>query len=103
MSGLAALFHRDGRPVDRTAIGAMLAAVPYRGPDGSFVRVWDNVGLGHAKLAITPEEQNEQQPLVSQRTGCAIIADARIDNRDELLKALPDNPPSTASDADLIL
>lgn len=103
MSGLAAIFNRDGLPVDRSDVGAMLAAVPYRGPDGQFMRIWQSVGLGHAKLAVTAEEQSEQQPLVSPGTRCAIIADARIDNRDELLKLLPHNPPFSISDADLIL
>jgi len=81
----------------------MLAAVPYRGPDGQYVRVWHTVGLGHAKLAVTLEEEPEQQPLISPRTGCAVIADARLDNRAHLLARLPDNPSSTVSDAELIL
>src|SRR5207248_2685690 len=40
---------------------------------------------------------------VSPRTGCALIADARLDNRDVLLARLPDRPSPRASDAELIL
>ena len=103
MSGLAAVFHRDGRPAAHAAVWAMLDAVSYRGPDGLHVHLAEAVGLGHAKLAVTAEEADEQQPLVSPRTGCIVVADARLDNREELLAKLPDRPPTTASDAELIL
>ena len=102
MSGIAALLSRDGRPAQRDDVLAMLQAIPYRGPDGMQVRAWPQVVLGHARLAVTPEEEAEQQPLVSVRTGCAVVADARLDNRDELLARFSDCPP-TASDAALIL
>ena len=103
MSALAAVFERDGRPVDTAILQQMLAAVPYRGPDGTSVLDLGVTAVGHAKMTVTPEEENEQQPLISSRTGCAIVADARLDNRDELLVRLPDRPRRTASDAELIL
>lgn len=103
MSGLAVLFSRDGRPVDREEVGDMLRAIPYRGLDGLWARTFAPVVLGYAKLTITPEERSEEQPLVSPRTGCAIVADIRLDNRVELLAALPDPPISSASDAELVL
>jgi asparagine synthase (glutamine-hydrolysing) len=102
MTGLAAVFHRDGRPVSKAAVGSMLAAVPYLGLDGSSAGVWGTVGLGIAKTCLTAEERNEQQPLVSPRTGCVIVADARLDNRPDLLAELKDQP-KTATDAELIL
>ena len=103
MSGLVALLHRDGRPVEPGVVWEMLRAVPYRGPDGMWLRVWDDVALGFAKLAITPEEIDEEQPLVSPRTGCAVTADVRLDNRPDLLAQLPDRLPPITSDAELIL
>jgi asparagine synthase (glutamine-hydrolysing) len=103
MSGLAALFHRDRRPVDRAAVWSMLDAVPYRGPDGAAVRVLDNVGLGHARMALTAEEQAEEQPLTSRRTGCMLSSDVRLDNREHLIEALPERPPASTTDAELIL
>jgi asparagine synthase (glutamine-hydrolysing) len=103
MSGLAALFQREGPPVDRKMIRAMLAAAPYRGPDGMRIRLWDAGALGHARMAVTPQEEQEQQPLVSPRTGCALSADVRLDNRTDLLATLPEKLPDTASDAELIL
>lgn len=103
MSGLAAVFNRDGRPADEPSLWSMLAAVPYLGLDGSWIGLWGQAGLGYAKTAVTPEEQHERQPLVSPRTGCVVVADARLDNREELLDLLPDHPPATASDSELIL
>lgn len=103
MSGLVALFHRDGRPVPERAIAAMLDAVRYRGPDGTTLHVSGAVGLGLARLAVTPEDAHDQQPWVSPRTGCVVVADARLDNRLDLLAALPVPPPRSASDAEIIL
>jgi asparagine synthase (glutamine-hydrolysing) len=103
MSGLAVRFHRDGCPMADTLVWPMLHAIPYRGIDGMWIRSWESVALGFAKLTITPEEVHEQQPLVSPRTGCAIIADVRLDNRADLLCRLPGRLPAASSDADLIL
>lgn len=103
MSGLAALWHRDGRPVAGATLDAMLAAVAYRGPDGRRLWLDGPVGLGHAGMATTPEALGERQPLVSPRTGCVLGADLRLDNRDDLLATLPERPPAGASDADLLL
>jgi asparagine synthase (glutamine-hydrolysing) len=103
MSGLAVLFNRDGRRVDESAIRGMLDAIPYRGPDGLSVRMWGPLAFGYAKLAVTPEEDQEHQPLVSSRTGCMLVADVRLDNRAELLARLPVSAPVSASDAVLVL
>ncbi|MGE3908765.1 MAG: asparagine synthase-related protein [Chloroflexota bacterium] len=102
MSGIAALLSRDGRPANARRVTAMLAAVPYRGSDGMWVRAFGEVALGYAKLAITAEEDAELQPLVSPRSGCTVIADVRLDNRAELIGCLPDCP-TAPSDAELIL
>lgn len=103
MGGLAVVFYRDGRPVQRDSVREMLDAVPYRGPDGMFTRIVGDVGLGHAKMAMTPEEDDEVQPVVSPRSGSILICDARLDNRAELLSLLPDKPSRATSDAELIL
>ena len=103
MSGLAAIFQRDGRPVDPAAAWAMLGAIPYRGPDGASVAGRGEVVLGHASLATTPEDQAARQPLVSPRTGNTVIADVRLDNRDELIAQLPGPVAASVSDAELIL
>jgi asparagine synthase (glutamine-hydrolysing) len=66
----------------------MSARLARRGPDG--VREWrdGSVALGHAHLVSTPEALHEVLPFREAATGCTITADARLDNRDELLDAL---------------
>ncbi|MEA2639419.1 MAG: hypothetical protein QOF51_813 [Chloroflexota bacterium] len=103
MSGLVCLYHRDGRPIDRESLEAMLAAASHRALDGCAIWTDPAVGLGYGKTAITLEEQRERQPLISARTGCVIVADARLDNRMELLAELAAGLSPTISDADLIL
>jgi asparagine synthase (glutamine-hydrolysing) len=101
MSGIAALFHLAGRPVEPEQVRRMLDAVSYLGPDGSEVYTQGVVGLGCAQMRVTLEEG--RQPLVSSRSGCVIVADVRLDNRRELLDALPSELPAGASDADILL
>src|SRR5688500_18709688 len=95
MSALAVVLHRDGRRADGAAsalVGSMLAAVPYRGPDGGGVSVSGSAVLGHAAFAVTPEDALEVraggQPLVDPGSGSVVVADARLDNRDALREAL---------------
>lgn len=83
----------------------MVDALEHRGPDGADTWRDGSVGLGHLMLETTPEDQHESLPLVDRTGNFAITADARIDNRDELIKALdvrePDDRPIT--DTELIL
>jgi asparagine synthase (glutamine-hydrolysing) len=86
-------------------LGRMLNSMEHRGPDG--VNTWrdGSVGLGHLMLETTPEDQYESLPLIDRSGHFAITADARIDNRDDLIKTLevrkPDDRPIT--DTELIL
>lgn len=62
------------------------------------------VALGHALLASTPEALTEQMPLRHAPSGCIITADARLDNRTELIAALGLDPAGrTIGDGELIL
>jgi asparagine synthase (glutamine-hydrolysing) len=93
MSAIAGIAHLDGRPADAGALARMLHSVRHRGPDGNGV--WSDgwVALGHAMLRTTPESVHERQPLGRAPGDLIITADARIDNRDELLRALGSTPP----------
>src|SRR5262249_32119549 len=46
------------------------------------------VGFGHALAAVSPEAADEQQPLRDPATGCVIVFDGWLDNRDELGRCL---------------
>lgn len=105
MSGIAGIYYPDGRPVDRTDLERMGAAIAHRGPDGEGV--WSNgpVALGHRMLWTTPESLQERLPRLSATGDFVLTADARIDNRDDLVAALDlsDRPTSEVTDSQLIL
>jgi asparagine synthase (glutamine-hydrolysing) len=88
VSGLVALVNHSGAPIEERALWNILRAAPHRGPDGAWVHVDGAAGLGYAKLAVTPEDVAARQPLASPLTGCVVTADARLDNRAELLAVL---------------
>ena len=83
----------------------MVDILAHRGPDGADIWVDGCVGLGHRMLWTTPESLIEKLPLVNERGDLVITADARIDNRDELIAALQTNnrPADKITDSDLIL
>jgi len=88
MSGIAGIFYFDGQPVDRSTLERMGDVLAHRGPDNQGLWYQRPVGLVHRMLRTTPESLQEQLPLVSTDGMLAITADARIDNRDELISAL---------------
>lgn len=88
MSGIAGLLFRDGRPADSNTAGKMLHALAARGPDGHGVWCEGSAALGHRMLHSTPESTQEILPFVDTVRNLTITSDARVDNRDELIRAL---------------
>jgi len=105
MSGIVGVYYVDGRPVERNDVERMVESIPHRGPDGSGVWTDGSVGLGHLMLWTTPESLHEKLPLTNKSGDLTITADARIDNRDELISAFNFNghPRETITDSELIL
>jgi asparagine synthase (glutamine-hydrolysing) len=105
VSGVVGVYFLDGRPVGREVIERMTDSITHRGPDG--VGIWNSgpVGLGHRMLWTTPESLHEQLPLEDKAGKIVLTADARIDNRDELIAALdlPRHAEREISDSELIL
>ena len=90
MSGIVGIYHLR-QPLDASnqvpnELENMVQAIAHRGPDG--IDTWHDgsIGLGHLMLQSTPESLLETLPL--QCGHLSITADARIDNRDELLARL---------------
>jgi asparagine synthase (glutamine-hydrolysing) len=86
MSGIAVIYHADGRPVAPTMLDRMVDALAHRGPDGISRQVHGAVGLGHCLMHTTPESLGEAQP--ASDGDCWLVWDGRLDNRGELLQAL---------------
>lgn len=96
MSGLACCFHRDGAPAGAEDLARVAAALDWRGPDGRAEKragpfalaVWRSFGAG--EIAADAE------------AGLVAAFDGRLDNREELRRALPE-APAALSDAFLFL
>ena len=87
MSGIVGIINLDGAPVDRDLLQSMTDFMAYRGPDAQEIWIDGHVGFGHTMLGTTFESEHEQQPC-SLEGQVWITADARIDARDDLIRAL---------------
>lgn len=105
MSAIVGIYYRDGRPVAHSDLERMVESVAHRGPDGSDAWSDGPVGLGHQMLRTTPESLHERLPFANRTGDLAITADARIDNRDELIGqlCLDERPSGETTDSQLIL
>lgn len=105
MSAIAGIYFLDGRHVDHIALQRMMTSVAHRGSDCAGLWRDGSVGLGHRMLWTTPESLHEKIPLPSEDGNLILTADARIDNRTELLSALSitTRPPGAIGDSELIL
>lgn len=99
MSAIAGVYLLNGKSVDQNDLSRMNDCLSHRGPDGSALWCEGPVGLAHQMLWTTPESLHEKLPL--EANGLVITADARIDNRGELLPAL--GLPEVVSDSEVIL
>ena len=83
----------------------MVDSLAHRGRDGSGLWLNGSIGLGHQMLWTTPESLHEKQPLQSLDGNLTLTADARIDNRDELIPILFQvaNGSRVISDGEVIL
>lgn len=98
MSGIISLFNSNGEPINRSLLQQLTDYIAFRGPDAQTI--WSNgkIGLGHTLLRTTFESQREQQPLtLDDRVW--IVADARLDDRTELLQVLHSQGAVVAEDA----
>ena len=94
MTALAGLWHFDGRPAaDRCA--RMLAAQELYGPDAPGQWSDGGVALGRQLMRLLPEDSFDRQPLIGGGGRYVMVADVRLDNRDELAAAL-DIPAAAA-------
>ena len=111
MSGIVGVLNLDGAPVDRGLLDRMTAYLAFRGPDRQHVWTSNQVGFGHALLKTTEESEREEQPFTLDGRRW-IVADARVDARQDLIAALKgcrqhdevhEEIESKATDAELIL
>jgi len=96
---------RDGAPADAGDVRRLLSRLAHRGADGERVVAVGPAALGHRRFWTTPEEVGEEQPIADASGRYQLALDGRIDNRDELARALDLTASEAAarSDAALLL
>jgi len=102
MSGIGGSWNLDGRPLDRSTLGAMSESLAHRGSDADGLWVDDCVGLFCRLRRVTPESAGEHQPWVHP-AGSVLVFDGRLDSRDDCFSLLADNPQITQACSDAAL
>jgi asparagine synthase (glutamine-hydrolysing) len=106
VAGIAGIVHFDGSPVTDDALRAVTRSASHRGPDGVFYQRSKDCGLAHLALHANPANKNTSQLLRREQDGriWLITADARIDNRTDLMSSLGiDVERRPTDDGELIL
>ncbi|BAZ43120.1 putative asparagine synthase [Chondrocystis sp. NIES-4102] len=105
MSAIAGIYYNDDTTVDPQHLIAINELLAHRGLDDSGIWQDNCIGLAHRMLWTTPESLREKLPYISENEEFVITADARIDNREELIKllAIADIDAETITDSQLIL
>jgi len=97
-------MYRDGRFVEPRQLDDMSERLLHRGRDGGGAWCEGSVGLGHRLLRTTPESLAEEWPMVTPGGSRVLVADARIDNRNDLIRLLEiPRERGTITDGEVIL
>ena len=84
MSAIFGILCFDGGEVSPGELERMGNTLAHRGPDGRKFVVNDPVGLGHCLMRVNREDAFERQPLIDREASLTLVADCRIDNREQL-------------------
>ncbi|HET9619227.1 MAG TPA: asparagine synthase-related protein [Pseudolabrys sp.] len=84
MSAILGILRFDGARASEHDLERISNALALRGPDARRFLVQGSVGLGHCLLRVNHEDMFERQPLRDVEADLTLVADCRIDNREEL-------------------
>jgi asparagine synthase (glutamine-hydrolysing) len=102
MTALAGVWKFGGADGLSSACGEMLGAQrAYARRPGSVLALSD-AAIGCALFGLLPEDRFDAQPYLDESGGWSLVADARLDNRIELLDALQLPRQSEISDSELL-
>lgn len=88
MSAIAGIVLPVGRKVDHDVLERMSDKLSRRGPDGWASSSVDNAGFVMTWLGSTPEASHDCGKPLEFAGGQVVVADARLDNREELISLL---------------
>ncbi|GHA07587.1 asparagine synthetase B [Arenicella chitinivorans] len=102
MSAFFFALNRQGQLVDPSRAERMMTALEAYGPDASRLICDTHFAMGYQSRWDVPEEVGERQPLFDHTSQQYFAFHGRIDNRERLLKELPDVGAENTSDAQLL-
>jgi len=91
----------EGKPTDERLLAKVRDMIAPFGPDGEGSYVKDGLCILHRAFRTTPESLRDTQPYVSS-TGIVVLWDGRLDNREDLVRALGDRLTLRDSDVSLV-
>lgn len=100
MSAIAGVWYRDGRPGADADCSRVSRALAFYGPHREGQ--WDGgeVALAHRMMQFLPEDRFDRQPLTGRGGRLHLVADCRIDNREDLGRSLGIDPAEQATMCD---
>jgi asparagine synthase (glutamine-hydrolysing) len=102
MSAIGGIFNFRNKPVDPDRLSQLWTGLSDRGPDGGNLMINGAVGLCYRAFHTNRESRFESQPFRSQ-TGCTLVFDGRIDNRDELSATLENLECRITTDVEIVM
>lgn len=88
MSGICGILRFDGANVAARDLERQMNAMGHLGPDRRHAWHEGSIGLAHLLMRVTQEDRFDAQPLRDEAGALTLVADLRLDNREELSKAL---------------
>lgn len=84
MCGIAGILNLSGESINLDILKKMTDAIAHRGPDGEGMFSFENIGLGHRRLAIIDLSNAAHQPMQSTDTRSIISYNGELYNFKEL-------------------
>jgi len=100
VTAIALVWHLDRHDDARGRVQQMVSALGPYGPHHQAIWSDGPVALGRTLYRTTPEDAHDRQPVRACDETATIIADIRLDNRDELISELDLTPRDAAVMAD---
>ena len=101
MSSICGIVKRNKSLLVSEDVKKMLGFLNHWEADKINMAIRQPAGFGHLMLYTTPESKKEQLPYFDQQAKIVITADARIDNRNEIINKL--DLDNSITDSQLIL
>src|SRR5687768_11330376 len=104
MTALAGFWSFAVRPDAAQRCAAMLSAQRHLGGDRSESVSFGPMAMGRDLFALLPQDDSDRQPLIGGNGRFALVADVRLDNREELATVLRFDSATarTMADSDIL-